>query len=153
MNWSMRARNASWFTRSAGLRNAGSGGVFCEPIGRSRAAQIMPCETHGFHNTAHGGVVRIALLGAMLLCGARLPAQEATHKHGAVRGTVSLVDASQEPSTSEGHPLELKPLAESAVSLSAVTDAVGNYEFKDVGDGDYILRLEAEGFEPFTTTL
>jgi len=112
----------------------------------------MLCETHGFHNTAHW-VVRIALLGAMLLCGARLPAQEATHKHGAVRGTVSLVKASQEPSTSEGLQLELKPLAESAVSLSAVTDAVGNYEFKDVGDGDYILRLEAEGFEPFTATI
>src|SRR4029077_7901566 len=25
--------------------------------------------------------------------------------------------------------------------------------FKDVGDGDYILRLEAEGFEPFTATI
>ncbi len=112
----------------------------------------MPCETHGFHNTAHW-VVRIALLGAMLLCGASLRAQGATHKHGAVRGTVSLVNTSQEPSTSEGLQLELKPLAESAVSLLAVTDAVGNYEFKDVGDGDYILRLEAEGFEPFTATI
>jgi hypothetical protein len=88
----------------------------------------------------------------MLLCGARLPAQEATHKHGAVRGTVSLVNASQEPSTSEGLQLELKPLAENAVLLSEVTDAVGNYEFKDVGNGDY-LRLEAEGFEPFTATI
>jgi hypothetical protein len=112
----------------------------------------MPCETHGFHNTAHW-VVTIALLGAMLLCGARLPAQEATRKHGSVRGTVSLVNTSQESSTSAGLQLELKPLAESAVSLSAVTDAVGNYEFKDVGDGDYILRLEAEGFEPFTATI
>jgi hypothetical protein len=112
----------------------------------------MPGETLGFHNTAHW-VVRTALLGAMLLCGARLPAQEATHKHGMVRGTVSLVNASREPSTSEGLLLELKPLAESAVSLSAVTDAMGNYEFKDVGDGDYILRLEAEGFEPFTATI
>src|SRR5260370_136934 len=88
MNWSMRARNASWFTRSAGLRNSGSGGVFCDAIGRSRAEQIMPCETLGFHNTARWAV-RIALLGAMLFCGARLPAQEATHKHGAERGTVS----------------------------------------------------------------
>ena len=112
----------------------------------------MPCETLGFHNTAHW-VVRIALLGAMLLCDARLPAQDATHKHGAVRGTVSLVNASKEPSTSEGLQLELKPLDESAVSLSALTDAAGNYEFKDVGDGDYILRLEAEGLEPFTATI
>src|SRR5260370_16513756 len=153
MNGSMRARNPSWFTRSAGLRNSGSGGVFfCDPIGRFRAEQIMPCETKGFHSAAHW-VVRIALLGAMLLCGASLRAQGATHKPGAVRGTVSLVNTSQEPSTSEGLQLELKPLAESAVSLLAVTDAVGNYEFRDVGDGDYILRLEAEGFEPFTATI
>jgi hypothetical protein len=62
------------------------------------------------------------------------------------------VNASQEPSTSEGLQLELKPLAENAVSLSVVTDAVGNYEFKDGGDGDY-LRLEAEGFEPITATI
>jgi hypothetical protein len=89
----------------------------------------------------------------MLFCGVRLPAQEATHKRGAVRGTVSLVNASQESSTSEGLQLDLKPLPESAVSLSAVTDAVGNYEFKDVGDGDYILRLAVEGFEPFTATI
>jgi Carboxypeptidase regulatory-like domain len=89
----------------------------------------------------------------MLFCGARLPAQEATQKHGVVRGTVSLVNASQEPSTSEGLQLELKPLAEGAASLSAVTDEAGNYEFKDVADGDYSLRLLAEGFEPFTATV
>jgi carboxypeptidase family protein len=91
----------------------------------------------------------------MLLCGARLPAQEATHKHGAVRGTVSLVNVSQEPSTSEGLQLELKPLAEGAGagSLSAITDEAGNYEFNDVADGDYTLRLQAEGFEPFTATI
>src|SRR5260370_31658394 len=152
MNWSMGAMNATWLTRSAGLQHSGSGGVFCDPIGRSRAEQIMPCETHGFHNTAHW-VVRIALLVAMLLCGARLPAQEATHKHGTVRGTVSLVNASQEPSTSEGLMLELKPLAEGAGSLSAITDEAGNYEFNDVADGDYTLRLQAEGFEPFTATI
>ena len=93
------------------------------------------------------------MLGAMLFCGARLPAQEATQKHGAVRGTVSLVNTSQEPSTSEGLQLELKPLAEGAASLSAVTDEAGNYEFKDVADGDYSLRLLAEGFEPFTATV
>jgi len=91
----------------------------------------------------------------MLLCGALLPAQEATHKHGAVRGTVSLVNASQEPSTSEGLQLELTPLAEGAGagSLSAITDEAGKYEFNDVVDGDYILQLQAEGLEPFTATI
>jgi len=121
MNRSMRARNASWFTRSAGLRNSGSGGVFCDPIGRSRAEQIMPCETRAFFNSARC-VIGVALLGAMLLCAARAPAQEARQKRGTVKGTVSVVNASQEPSTSEGLLLELKPLAEGAGSLSAITD-------------------------------
>ena len=93
------------------------------------------------------------MLGAMLLCAARAPAQEARQKRGTVKGTVSVVNASQEPSTSEGLLLELKPLTEGAASLSAVTDEAANYEFKDVADGDYLLRLEAEGFEPFTATL
>ena len=89
----------------------------------------------------------------MLLGTVRVPAQETSQKRGTVKGTVSLVNESQEPSTSEGLMLELKPLAEGAASLSAITDEAGNYEFKDVADGDYLLRLQAEGFEPFTATL
>src|SRR5713226_6041981 len=112
----------------------------------------MPCEPRGFSNTAYY-IASACLLGATLLCGARLPAHETSQKRGTVKGTVSLVNASQEPSTSEGLLLELKPLAEGATWLSAVTDEAGNYEFKDVADGDYLLRLQAEGFEPFTTTL
>ena len=42
-----------------------------------------------------------------------------------VKGTVSLVNASQDRSTPEGLLLELKSLAEGPVSLSAVTDAPG----------------------------
>ena len=112
----------------------------------------MPCEKRGFSNTALY-IVRACLLGATLLCAARLPAQEVTEKRGAVKGTVSLVNASKERSTSEGFLLELKPLIESAPSLSAVTDAAGNYEFDDLADGDYVLRLQSEGFEPYTATL
>jgi hypothetical protein len=98
-------------------------------------------------------VAGVAFVGAMLLCASRLPAQGTTHVRGAVKGTVSLVNASQEPSTSEGLQLELRPLAEGAASLSAITDEAGNYEFKDVADGDYLLLLQAEGFEPFTATI
>jgi hypothetical protein len=89
----------------------------------------------------------------MLLCAARVPAQETAQKRGAVKGNVSLLNASQERSTSEGLLLELKPLAGGAPSLSAVTDEAGNYEFKDVAEGDYLLRLQTEGFEPFTAQL
>jgi hypothetical protein len=112
----------------------------------------MPCETRAFSNSGRS-VVRIVLLGAMLLGAVRVPAQEPSHKRGTVKGTVSLANATQEHSTSEGLLLELKPLAESAASLSALTDEAGNYEFRDVADGDYLLRLQAEGFEPFTATL
>lgn len=105
----------------------------------------------GFSNAGRS-LVRVALLGAML-CTARVPAQETAQKRCTVKGTVVLVNASQERSTSEGLLLELKPLAEGAASLSAVTDEAGNYEFKDVAHGDYILRLLTEGFEPFAATL
>src|SRR5713226_3727505 len=98
-------------------------------------------------------IASVGLVGTMLLCAARLPAQETTQKRGAVKGTVSLVNASQERSTPEGLLLELKPLTEGRASLSAVTDEAGNYEFKEVPDGDYILQLQTEGFEPFTATL
>ena len=93
------------------------------------------------------------MLGAALLCAAGVTAQETSQKRGTVKGTVSLVNASQEPTGSEGLVLELKPLAEGVASLSAVTDEAGNYEFRDVAGGDYLLRLQAEGFEPFTATL
>src|SRR6266446_4854691 len=75
----------------------------------------MPCETRTIFSLS-SCVVRIALLGAMLLCASRLPGQETAPKRGTVKGTVSLVNASQEPSTSEGLLLELKPLAEGAAS-------------------------------------
>ena len=112
----------------------------------------MPCETRAFSNSACA-VVRIALLGAMLLGAVRVPAQQTSQKRSTVKGTVSLVNATQERSTSEGLMLELKPLGEGAGSLSAITDETGNYEFNDVAGGDYTLRLQAEGFEPFTATL
>ncbi len=102
-------------------------------------------------------LVSVTLLAAMLLCAARLPAQETTQKRGVIKGNVSLADPanseSKESSTTEGLVLELKPLAEGSPSLTAVTDAAGNYEFKDVPDGDYFLQLLRDGFEPFSATL
>src|SRR5258708_37868294 len=94
-------------------------------------------------------IASVGLLGAMLLCAVRLPGQETTQKRGAVKGTVSLVNASQERSTPEGLLLELKPLTEGRASLSAVTDQAGDYEIKDGSDGDYIFLLPTQGIEPF----
>ena len=87
----------------------------------------------GFSITARF-MAGVSLLVAMLLCAGRLPAQETTQKRGEIKGTVSLVNQSNESkegSTPEGLALELKPLAEGSPSLTTVTDAAGNYEFKE----------------------
>jgi hypothetical protein len=109
----------------------------------------------GFSITARF-IAGTSLFVAMLLCAGRLPAQETTQKRGEIKGTVSLVNQSNESkegSTPEGLVLELKPLAEGSPSLTTVTDGAGNYEFKDVPYGDYLLQLQREGFEPFAATL
>src|SRR5258708_36415709 len=92
-------------------------------------------------------IASVGLLGAMLLCAARLPAQQTTQKRAAVKGTVSLVNASQERSTPEGLLLELKPLTEGRASLSAVTDEAGDYESKDGADVEYSLTVPTEGIQ------
>ena len=109
----------------------------------------------GFFTTARF-IVSVSLLPAMLLCAVHLQAQEASQERAVIKGTVSLVsqsNESKEPSTEEGLVLELKPLAEGVPALKAVTDAAGNYEFEDVPDGDYLLQLQREGFEPFAVTI
>src|SRR5580658_776364 len=105
-------------------------------------------------------LTRVALLLAVcLLFGMAflLPApgfaQEGAAKLGSIKGSVSLVNAAQERSTSEGLSLQLAPLAGGSPSRTAATDAAGNYEFKDLTDGDYVLQLNAEGIEPFKATL
>jgi hypothetical protein len=112
----------------------------------------MRCVARGFLNTVCC-LVSAWLLGTTLLCVPRLSAQEATEKRGTVKGTVSLANASEQGATPEGILLELQPLGEGSASRTAETDAAGNYEFRDVPDGDYLLRLQRDGFEPFAATL
>jgi hypothetical protein len=97
--------------------------------------------------------VSIFLLVAMLLCGVPLAAQETDQTRGVIKGTVSVLNQANVSSAPEGLLLELKPLANGSLSFTAVTGATGNYEFKDVPEGDYLLQFKPEGFEPFTATL
>jgi len=94
-----------------------------------------------------------SFLAAMVLCAAMATAQDAPKKHATIKGTVTLANAAQEGSTPEGLQLELKPVTEGQSSFSAITDAEGNYEFSEVPDGEYTLRLQGEGFEPYTVAL
>jgi hypothetical protein len=112
----------------------------------------MRCVPRGFSNTVCC-IVSAWLLGTTLLCVTRLSAQETTEKRGTVKGTVSLANASEQGATPEGILLELQTLRDGSASRKAETDAAGNYEFRDVPDGDYVLRLQREGFEPFAATI
>jgi len=112
----------------------------------------MRCVARGFTNTIRC-IGSAWLLGTTLLCATQLPAQETTEKRGAVKGTVSLANAPEQGAAPEGILLELKPLGDGSVSLTAETDGAGNYEFRDVPGGDYLLQLQRDGFEPFAATL
>src|SRR5262250_2389502 len=109
----------------------------------------MPSEPRGFCNVALR-IASVCLSAVTLFCSTCLRAQETTQKHGEVKGTVLLVNASGQSLTSEGLLLELQSRIEVFASLSTVTDAAGNYKFLDVPEGDYVLQFKAEGFEPFT---
>jgi hypothetical protein len=103
--------------------------------------------------------VKALLHPAILFCGLAFVslgpahAQKPAQKSASVKGTVTLLNPSQERSTPEGLLLELKPSPQGSVSRTAETDAAGNYEFRDVEDGEYILAIKSEGFEPFTARI
>src|SRR5580692_6930530 len=99
-----------------------------------------------------GPLAVLIFIGVIVASGAQVRAQEAAGKRGSVKGNVALLNAAKERSAAEGVALELKPLAGGA-SLTTATDEAGNYEFKDLAIGDYVLQLKGEGFEPFEATL
>jgi hypothetical protein len=98
-------------------------------------------------------LVSVVLLAVKLLCAADLMAQETPQKRGGVKGTVTLVTESSEPPKAEGLLLELKPVTPGTSAFTAVTDETGNYEFKDVPAGAYVLQVQIEGFEPYSVTV
>jgi len=89
----------------------------------------------------------------MLFSGMLVAAQETTQPRGAIKGTVALVNQANHGSTPEGFLLELKPFTDGSPYFTAMVDATGNYEFKDLPEGDYLLQLQREGFEPFKAAL
>jgi Carboxypeptidase regulatory-like domain/TonB dependent receptor/TonB-dependent Receptor Plug Domain len=90
---------------------------------------------------------------ATLFFVAQVSAQEPGAKHGAVKGIVSLESGTLEQATPEGIALELKRLRNGSAPTTAITDAGGNFEFTGLADGEYVLHLLGDGFEPFTATV
>src|SRR5277367_508286 len=112
----------------------------------------MPTAGHASFTTVRF-LVSVFVLAAMLFSGMLVAAQETTQPRGAIKGTVALVNQANHGSTPEGFLLELKPFTDGSPYFTAMVDATGNYEFKDLPEGDYLLQLQREGFEPFKAAL
>ena len=112
----------------------------------------MPGEPHGISCTARL-LCKVTLLVVTLLSSRLLVAQETLKTQGTVEGKITLLSESEGVTTPEGISLELKPLIDGRPVLTTLTDAAGRYEFKGVKPGDYLLRLQAAGFEPFSAMI
>jgi len=121
-------------------------------LGNSRVASMVVIDANGANlKTARNAEMFFVI--ATLLFVAQVSAQEASAKRGAVKGIVSLESGTREHATAEGIALELKPLTNGSAPMTTVTDAGGNFEFTGLADGEYVLRLPGDGFEPFTATV
>jgi Carboxypeptidase regulatory-like domain/TonB-dependent Receptor Plug Domain len=72
---------------------------------------------------------------------------------GTIHGGVTLLDQQKEPSPLEGIPVELRGSSQDSQPLSMLTDSTGHYEFTQLPAGEYILRVNQQGFKPFAETI
>lgn len=72
---------------------------------------------------------------------------------GAIRGTVSAPSQEGKPNPLEGIRVELAKSSQGSEPLATVTDSAGHFEFKQLSEGTYTLRVKQEGFKPFAETV
>src|SRR5260370_940676 len=100
--------------------------------------------------------VLLALAVGVAVGGARAqPAQgePAQSTSGEIQGTVTVLGQQAEPSSVEGHRVELKESYQDCQLLTTITDATGHYEFTGLLEGTYTLRVIQQGFKPFAKTI
>src|SRR5215467_82490 len=118
----------------------------------SRVAPILVVDAKGADlKTARNAGIFFVI--ATLLFVTQVSAQEAGAKRGTVKGIVSLKSGTLEHATPEGIALRLKPLTKGPALTTVITDGGGNFEFTGLADGEYVLQLLGDGFEPFTATV
>src|SRR5467141_192493 len=72
---------------------------------------------------------------------------------GTIQGVVTVLDQQAEPSPLEGIRVELRGSTQDSLPLSTLTDSAGHYEFSQLPAGMYSLRVNQQGFKPFTETI
>src|SRR5712664_1719377 len=100
--------------------------------------------------------VLLALALSVAAGGARAqPAQgePAQSPSGKIQGIVTVLGQQAEPSSLEGIRVELKESSQDSQLLTILTDSTGHYEFTGLREGTYSLRVNQQGFKPFTETI
>jgi hypothetical protein len=75
------------------------------------------------------------------------PQDSAQSLSGAVRGTVSAPSQEGKPNPLEGIRVELAKSSQGSEALRTVTDSAGHFEFTQLAEGTYTLRVKQEGFK------
>lgn len=81
------------------------------------------------------------------------PQEPPRYLSGAIRGTVSAPSQEGKPNPLEGIRVELAKSSQGTEPLASVTDSAGHFEFTELAEGTYTLRVKQEGFKPFAETV
>ena len=81
------------------------------------------------------------------------PASGPQSSKGTIQGVVMVVGQQAEPSPLEGVRVELTTGSQDSRPLSTLTDSDGRYQITVSAGGSYILRVNQQGFKPFTETV
>ena len=72
---------------------------------------------------------------------------------GTIQGVVKVFGQQAEQSPLEGIGVELRESSQDSQPLSTLTDSAGHYEFTQLPEGTYTVRVSQQGFKPFAETI
>ena len=81
------------------------------------------------------------------------PQESAQSLRGAIRGTVGAPSQEGKPIPLEGIRVELAKSSQGSDPVATVTDSAGHFEFTELAEGTYTLRVKQEGFKPFAESV
>jgi outer membrane receptor protein involved in Fe transport len=114
---------------------------------------------HGSRGASKRKRLLSVLLGLALSVGAGAARARSTQGEqpqspaGTIQGVVKVPGQQTEPSPLEGIRVELRSSTQDSQPLATVTDSAGHFEFAQLPEGTYTLRVNQQGFKPFAETI